>query len=515
MTRAQHRRYSLGIWGLALGYFILYLPYCALIKAITTGLVPGGPVSGFELLPATVIATAVLVPVMITAMGWWKYAGRRPILGFRIPFPSRWTLLSGLCFAVIIGTTTLAYTFNGVSILLALLMLRGGVLILAPIVDGLFKREVRWFSWTALALSFMALTLALADVQSYQMTVIAALNVAAYLMGYLVRLLCMNRLAKSEDRKASYRYFAEEQMVAMPTLVTVPAIFAIIGEGEIMMDLRRGFTSFMDSALFGPALLVGVLYAGLSIFGTLIYLNRRENTFCIPLNRCMSLLSGVAASYALAFLFHQALPSHAQLLGAGLIMIAVLFLSPLHHQRLHLARIESLFRSGRKEMPDPWYIGQLRRVFLFVCSGNTSRSPIAQAICAAEMTRRLKIPLEALAEAKVQVMSAGLSPQPGTPMAPEAQLALRRLGVPSLRHVAQRLTAEMVEQAEVIFCMTENQRRAIIDRVPAAAEKVHTLDPSGDIEDPTGTGPEALLNCARRIQSLVRWHLDRIGLVPA
>ncbi|MGH9891956.1 MAG: low molecular weight protein arginine phosphatase, partial [bacterium] len=78
-----------------------------------------------------------------------------------------------------------------------------------------------------------------------------------------------------------------------------------------------------------------------------------------------------------------------------------------------------------------------------------------------------------------------------------------------------RLTAEMVEQAEVIFCMTENQRRAIIDRVPAAAEKVHTLDPSGDIEDPTGTGPEALLNCARRIQSLVRWHLDRIGLVPA
>ena len=42
MTRAQHRRYSLGIWGLALGYFILYLPYCALIKAITTGLVSRG-----------------------------------------------------------------------------------------------------------------------------------------------------------------------------------------------------------------------------------------------------------------------------------------------------------------------------------------------------------------------------------------------------------------------------------------------------------------------------------------
>jgi protein-tyrosine-phosphatase/drug/metabolite transporter (DMT)-like permease len=510
-----NRRYSLGIWGLALGYFIFYLPYCALIKAITTGLWPGGPVSGFELLPATVIATAVVVLVIITAMGWWKYAGRREILGFRIPFPSRWTLLSGLGFAVIIGTTTLAYTFSGVSILLALLMLRGGVLILAPIVDGLFKREVRWFSWTALVLSFMGLAVALTDVQSYQMTAIAALNIAAYLTGYLLRLPCMNRWAKSEDKKASYRYFVEEQMVAMPVLVAVPAIFALIGQGEIMMELRRGFTSFLESDLIGPALLVGALYAGLCAFGTLIYLDRRENTFCIPLNRCTSLLSGVAASYALAFLFQQAPPSHAQLLGAGLIMIAILVLSPLHHLRLYLARIERVLRSARREMRDPWYIGQLQRVLLFVCSGNTSRSPIAQAICTMEMARRLNIPLEALSEFNVQVMSAGLSAKPGTPMAPEVQLALRQLGVPAFLHVAQQLTAEMVEQAGVIFCMTENQRQAIIDRVPAAAARVRCLDPSGDIEDPTGTGPEALLNCARRIQSLVRQRLDRIGLAQA
>jgi protein-tyrosine-phosphatase len=436
-------------------------------------------------------------------------------LGFRIPFPNRWTLLSGLGFAVIIGTTTLAYTFNGVSILLALLMMRGGVLILAPIVDGLFKREVRWFSWTALVLSFMALAVALTDVQGYQMTVIAALNIAAYLTGYMLRLPCMNRLAKSEDKEASYRYFVEEQMVAMPVLVAVPAIFALIGQGEIMMELRRGFTSFLESDLIGPALLVGALYAGLGVFGTLIYLNRRENTFCIPLNRCTSLLSGVAASYALAFLFQQAPPSHAQLLGAGLIMIAILCLSPLHHLRLYLARIERALGSARKEMRDPWYIGQLQQVLLFVCSGNTSRSPIAQAICTTEMARRLNIPLEALSEFNVQVMSAGLSAKPGTPMALEAQLALRQLGVPAFLHVAQQLTAEMVEQAGVIFCMTENQRQAIIDRVPAAAARVRCLDPSGDIEDPTRTGPEALLNCARRIQSLVRQRLDRIGLAQA
>ena len=45
----------------------------------------------------------------------------------------------------------------------------------------------------------------------------------------------------------------------------------------------------------------------------LIYLDQRENTFCIPLNRCSSILSGVAASYVLVFFLKSAAPSAAQL----------------------------------------------------------------------------------------------------------------------------------------------------------------------------------------------------------
>ena len=52
-------------------------------------------------------------------------------------------LISGVATAVIIGTTTLNYTFVGISILFALLLMRGGVLILAPIVDTLLGRQVR------------------------------------------------------------------------------------------------------------------------------------------------------------------------------------------------------------------------------------------------------------------------------------------------------------------------------------------------------------------------------------
>jgi hypothetical protein len=327
------RRYKLVIWGLALGYFVSYAPYSALIKVATGGLWPGlgEPVSGFRLLPAVLISTAVTLPVIITIMGWWKYAGRRSVSGVSVPFPGRLIFLSGLGTALIICATTLAFTFKGVSIVFALLLMRAGVLALAPIVDRLFKRRVRWFSWVALGLSLAALLVALMDVNNYRLTNVAALTIGAYLLGYLLRLPCLNALAKTTDVGVTRRYFVEEVMVALPLLLLAPALFALAGSGEMMLELRAGFTGFFTSGVTLPALLIGALYATLYCFGTLIYLDCRENTFCIPLNRCASLLAGVCASFALTLLLDQAPPSTAQFGSAGLIVAALLFLSPLHH----------------------------------------------------------------------------------------------------------------------------------------------------------------------------------------
>jgi hypothetical protein len=330
---ATSRRYKLVIWGLALGYFVSYAPYSALIKATTEGLWPGlgSTVSGFRLLPAVLISTAVTLPVIISLLGWWKYAGRRSVSGVSVPFPGRLIFLSGAGTAVIISATTLAFTFEGVSIVFALVLMRAGVLGLAPLVDRLFRRRVRWFSWVALGLSLAALSVALADVHNYKLTNVAALTIAAYLLGYLLRLPCLNALAKTTDVRATRKYFVEEVMVALPLLVIVPAVFAFVGKGEIMLELRAGFIGFFTSGVTWPAVLIGALYSCLYCFGTLIYLDCRENTFCIPLNRCASLLSGVSASFVLTLFLNQAPPSAAQLGGAGLIITALLFLSPLHH----------------------------------------------------------------------------------------------------------------------------------------------------------------------------------------
>jgi protein-tyrosine-phosphatase len=515
------RLFSLKVWGLALGYFCFYVPYSALLKATAAGQVAGagGPVSGFRLLPAVVISTAAVLTICVSLMGWWEYAGRRRLLGLSVPLPSQRVLLPGVGTAVIIGATTLCFTFTEVSIVLALVLMRGGVLALAPVVDRLFRRRVRWFSWAALGLSLAALLVALADVNNYRVSGVAALTLAAYLAGYLLRLPFINRLAKSNDDIETRRYFVEEVMVATPLLVALPAAYAFLGGGAVASELRRGFAELFVSGVTLPALLVGALYAGLFCFGTLIYLDCRENSFCIPLNRGSSLLAGVVASYALALLFDQSLPSAGQLGSAGLITVALLLLSPLHHFRRTLGKLDdrlAVFRrtlvslaAGDARRP------ATRRLFLFVCSGNTCRSPMAAAIANAEIAARLGVAFEDLETVNVRALSYGVSARAGAPLTPEARRALRSLNVPVGPHAARNLTPELARQAEAIYCMTRAHRAAVIEMIPSAAGKAHCLDPEGDIEDPIGSGIETYLKVAERIRSLVRWRLDEARLSPS
>ena len=345
----DRRQFSLSIWTLGLGYFIFYTPYSALTKAISNGLLSADakPVPGAVILPVSVMATVVMMFAIVTVAGWWRYAGRREFFGLSVPFPNRRTFLSGLCIATIIGTTTLAFSFSGISILFVLVLLRGGVLIIGPIVDASLNRRVRWFSWTAMAASLLALLVALADVSNYKLTLFAALDVAAYLLAYFFRLRFMTRLAKTDDKKVTLRYFVEEQIVATPILLIALAVLAAIGTGDVLMGLRQGFIDVPGSDIVVPAVTVGVSYAALCVCTTLIFLDCRENTFCVPMHCGSSMLSGLVATGLLTRLYGQAGPSAAQFASAGLIVVALLFLSPLHHASVCAGKLNGLLARGR------------------------------------------------------------------------------------------------------------------------------------------------------------------------
>lgn len=516
------RKHDLRIWGLGLGFFIFYTPYSALTKALSSGLLgTGQPVSGTVLLPVSAIATVVGMYSFITAMQWWENAGRRQIFGITFPFPRRLTFLSGVCMATIMGTTTLAFTFGGLTIVLVLVLLRGGTLIIAPMVDAIVGRRVRWFSWAAMVVSLLAVLVVLIDAGSYRLSAAAAVVIIAYLTAYFFKLQFMSRLAKSDERQATLRYFVEEQMVAAPLLVLVLATLAFIGRGDVMLGFRAGFTSFLSNpdAIF--AVFVGLFYTALCVCTTLIFLDSRENTFCMPMHCGSSMLSGFTATYALAFLLNQNTPSVPQITSAGLIIVALGFLSPLHHFQRAVGSLQATLANAYGKL-HVWLRGQPRarasgqptppQVILFVCSGNTCRSPMAAAICNAEICARLKIQFDEVDTVNVRALSAGLSARVGAPLTLEACEVLQSLNVPVGPHAARNLTAELADQADLIFCMTSAHRRAVLDMIPSATSKTYCLDPEGDIADPIGRGLAAYIQCARQIQSLVRLRCDQLAV---
>ena len=345
---AGKREHTLGIWALTLGYFLFYIPYSGISKAVTSGLFTGGHlVPGCEVLPPAAISTAITVPLFITLMGWWRYGRKRRVFGLNIVWPRQQTFISGLGFAAIILTTTLAYSFNGVSIILALVFMRAGTLIMSPIIDRLFRRRVRWFSWLGLIFSLLALVISFGNIHGYQLSLAALLNLAAYLTGYALRLSSMTEIAKTGEKEVACAYFVEEQVVAMSAIVLVPGVLALIGGSDIANQLRFGFAHLFSGffALTGWA--IGFFYAGLGIVLSFIYLDRRENSFCMPLFSCSSLFAGIVASYCLMWWAHGPTPNKLQISAALLIVTALLVMSPLHHLPLYIKQLKDAIAEER------------------------------------------------------------------------------------------------------------------------------------------------------------------------
>lgn len=174
-----------------------------------------------------------------------------------------------------------------------------------------------------------------------------------------------------------------------------------------------------------------------------------------------------------------------------------------------------VIRTQACHMVRPDISSKLRRLIVFVCSGNTSRSPMAQTICNAEIARRLRVSLESLDRWGIRAVSAGLKARPGEPLTAEAAQTLAAIGIPNVEHRSLNLTHRMAQQAEIIFCMTEDQRSVVMALFPEAAAKTHCLQPLDNINDPTGKGMNAFSELADLLQPLISEQLNNLGIVDA
>lgn len=141
------------------------------------------------------------------------------------------------------------------------------------------------------------------------------------------------------------------------------------------------------------------------------------------------------------------------------------------------------------------------RKIVFVCAGNTCRSPMAEAAFRAELKRR-KI-------AWYTISSAGVSARAGAPMNPDAKQALTEAGIPfSPSFKSRRLDAKSVEDAFAVICMTEELRSAV------GRDSVTTfLGLAGrEIPDPYGQGIDAYRVTLRMIRECIPKIIQQLGI---
>ena len=146
---------------------------------------------------------------------------------------------------------------------------------------------------------------------------------------------------------------------------------------------------------------------------------------------------------------------------------------------------------------------------LFVCTGNSCRSVMAEGL--------LRHFLKQKGRPGTQVISAGTHTIPGMGPTQETIESMRAEGIDVTSHLSQPLTPELVQRADVIFCMEEFHQDQILAFHPEAAPKVHLLrtfrnprpEPDPNIPDPIGRPAhvyEACLATVREgIERVLQW----------
>lgn len=136
---------------------------------------------------------------------------------------------------------------------------------------------------------------------------------------------------------------------------------------------------------------------------------------------------------------------------------------------------------------------------LFVCTGNTCRSPMAAGLTRKVLAERMGCEMSELEKRGVLIESAGTSGGWGR-ASQHAITAMKKRGIDIADHESVSLSAAKLRNADHIFAMTEGHRAAIVRLAPDVANRVSLLLGDRDVSDPIGGSEEDYERCASQLE---------------
>lgn len=333
-------------------YFIMYV-----ITGLSVKYYLGDPAKGFPgyqdiefLVYGT--ASATLIPLLTVLMlRWYRMESQRriPCLGLKIPVEYLFIIPSGICTAVVVPTTTLMYTLP-IPIMVAMIIMRGSVIIISRLVDAvqirqrILKKEVyREENWAVLfaigAVSFPMLWIREGEFDFLRNG--AAMSIlGSYILAYAIRIYIMNYYKNTTGKGAkrdNKAFFAVEQIAMYITLLAViPLLFfspTLFGWNPPQIETFRNAV-LLPREGWPLASFWGSFFGVAAFFSVFLFMFKgRTATFAGLVNRLTSLIAGTAATLLFHFSFGGKFPGTPDWISLILILIAVGFLTRAERHR--------------------------------------------------------------------------------------------------------------------------------------------------------------------------------------
>jgi protein-tyrosine phosphatase len=142
--------------------------------------------------------------------------------------------------------------------------------------------------------------------------------------------------------------------------------------------------------------------------------------------------------------------------------------------------------------------------FLFVCTGNTCRSPMAEGLFKKYWVEKIGCNVDQLEQMGYKVLSAATLSMAGVPVSGESVVACKKRSVDISGYHSQTISEKLIEESDLIFTMGRSHRDMVLSICPDAAEKCFLLAADKDVPDPIGQSQIVYDKCADMIENYIK-----------